>query len=247
MKRSLVIASAVGVVVIATAVAWWNFLRWHVRTPTEITSSRLTPAPPVGYDCPAKDKALAEALSSSRSLRKKPSLNHTPMSPDEIAIYTAVIQGWLSNDRAHLYVSVRTFPLDPDSPAGGLSECPCLEGISISSMVSASTSFHELTIDILPARNSHLVDPKRHALIVSANDPDKRMGKGMTVDTAVKEAFKTGLFSISEIAFDQEHRHALVSYGFWCGSLCGSGATVVFEKVGDQWKRTDRACAGWIS
>ncbi len=238
--------SVAGVVVIATVVASWNDLGWVVRAPAEITLSRSTAPPPVGYDCPAKDKALAEALSSSRSLRRRPSLNHALLSPDEIAIYKAVIQGWLGNDRAHLYVSVKTFPLDPDSPASGLSNCPCMEGISISSLVSASNSFHELTNDVLPGKNSRLVDPERHAVIVSANDPHKR-DKGESVDAAVSKAFATGLFSMSEIAFDQEHRHALVSYGFWCGSLCGNGATVVFEKVGGLWKRTDRMCGGWIS
>jgi len=246
MNRSLVIASAAGVAVIATAVAWWNYRSWVVRTPAKVALSRSAAPPPVGYDCPAKDNALAEELSRSRSRRKKPSLNRTVLSHDEIAIYKAVIQGWMGDDRAHLYVSTRTFPLDPDSPASDLSECPCLEGISISSLVSASTSFHELTSDVLPGKNSRLVDPRRHAVIVSANDPHNR-GKGESVDAAVKRAFDTGLFSMSEIAFDQEHRRALVSYGFWCGSLCGNGATVVLKKVGDQWKRTDRVCGSWIS
>ncbi len=38
----------------------------------------------------------------------------------------------------------------------------------------------------------------------------------------------------------------VVSYRFWCGSLCGNGATWVFEKVGKQWKKTD-SCGDWIS
>jgi hypothetical protein len=90
-----------------------------------------------------------------------------------------------------------------------------------------------------------LVDAKKQAAIVRRNDPDNRVGK--SVHDAVRDAFATGLFSVSEIAFDKEHQHALVSYGFYCGSLCGNGATVIFEKVGDVWKKTDRMCGGWVS
>jgi hypothetical protein len=92
-----------------------------------------------------------------------------------------------------------------------------------------------------------LVDAKRHAKIVHKNDPDRTMRNGKSVESAVESAFSTGLFSLSEIAFDNGHRHAAVSYRFWCGSLCGQGATLVFEKVGDEWKKTDRNCGGWIS
>jgi hypothetical protein len=63
----------------------------------------------------------------------------------------------------------------------------------------------------------------------------------------VEEAFANGLFTLSEIAFDTESNRALVSYSFICGSLCGSGNTWVFEKIGGEWKRVDRSCGGWVS
>jgi len=92
-----------------------------------------------------------------------------------------------------------------------------------------------------------LVDASKQAIIVASNDPDRTMGKGESVEDAVNGAFATGLFSVSEIVFDSEHQHALVSYRFWCGSLCGSGATLVFEKVDGEWRSTDRMCGGWVS
>jgi hypothetical protein len=73
------------------------------------------------------------------------------------------------------------------------------------------------------------------------------MGQGKSVEGAVANAFANGLFFLSEIAFDREHMHALVRFSFVCGSLCGSGATTLFEKVGSQWKRTDRTCGSWVS
>ena len=122
-----------------------------------------------------------------------------------------------------------------------------MKGIQVESLLSAFRSFHNLTPDILPGKNMRLVDANQQAILVANNDPERKMGKGESVKDAVKSAFATGLFSVSEIAFDKEHRHALVSYRFWCGSLCGSGATLVFEKVDGEWRSTDRMCGGWIS
>jgi hypothetical protein len=108
-------------------------------------------------------------------------------------------------------------------------------------------SFHELTPDVLPSKNMTLVDPKRQAKIVRNNDPSTTIQQGKPVHSAVEKAFSTGLFSLSEIAFDKSHHYAIVSFGFWCGSLCGHGSTLIFENVSGQWKRTDRNCGGWVS
>jgi hypothetical protein len=111
----------------------------------------------------------------------------------------------------------------------------------------ASHSFHDLPSDVLARKSMRLVDPSKQAKIVHANDPNKTIRGSKSVDKAVKDAFTTGLFSMSEIAFDKELRHAAVSYSFWCGSLCGHGATLIFEKIGNEWKKTDRHCGSWIS
>jgi hypothetical protein len=92
-----------------------------------------------------------------------------------------------------------------------------------------------------------LVDPGKQAKLVRENDPYNTMLKGATASGAVRKAYSTALFSLSEIAFDREQRHAAVSYSFWCGGLCGHGYTLIFEKIGNGWKKTDRHCGGWIS
>jgi hypothetical protein len=91
------------------------------------------------------------------------------------------------------------------------------------------------------------VDADEQSTLVTKNDPGNSIRNGKSVETAVAEAFATGLFSLSEIDFDREHRHAIVSYTFECGMLCGSGRTLVFEKVGKEWRRTDLECGGWVS
>jgi len=113
--------------------------------------------------------------------------------------------------------------------------------------MSASRSFHRLTRDVLSASNIRLVDANSQIRTVQKNDPRNWIGRGKSVKNAVNDAFATGLFSVSEVAFDKQHRRALVMYTFVCGSLCGSGRTWQFEKVNGVWKKTDHVCGGWIS
>ncbi len=114
-------------------------------------------------------------------------------------------------------------------------------------MANAAHSFHTLTRDVLGGKNIRLVDANKQAVIVQSNDPSKPIRESEPIETAVNGAFLTGLFSMSEIAFDKEHRRALVSYSFVCGSLCGSGGVWMFEKIDGLWKKSERVCGGWVS
>jgi hypothetical protein len=159
-----------------------------------------------------------------------------------VAIYRGILERWNSNSRSLLNLSNATFPIDRDLP-----DCGCLKGIESQSIANAVHSFHILTRDVLGGENVRLVDAVKQAVIVRGNDPSNSIRGGKSVETAVNGAFSTGLFSLSEIAFDKEHRHALVSYSFVCGSLCGSGGVWIFEKVDGVWKKSERVCGGWIS
>jgi hypothetical protein len=76
--------------------------------------------------------------------------------------------------------------------------------------------------------------------------PSNTIRKGKPVKDAVAAAFTTGLFSMSEIAFDKEHRFAAVRYSFFGGSLCDHGSTLVFENVNEEWRKV-RSCGGSVS
>ncbi len=170
-----------------------------------------------------------------------------PLTPDEVAIYKTVLQQYLAGSaRQRLNVSVRTYPFDPNSHPGSVG-VDCLRGIELQDLQKVAHTFHVLTFGVLTLKNTRLVDPDKQSEIVRENDPDKTMREGKSVSEAVNEAFSTGLFSLSEIAFDKEKRHAVVSYSYRCGALCGQGSTLVFEKVGNSWKKMDRRCGGWIS
>jgi hypothetical protein len=114
-------------------------------------------------------------------------------------------------------------------------------------LLSATQSYHELTQDVFDVGKVRLVDPNEQATIVHSNDPDNAMRRGQSTNAAVEAAFVNGLFPLSEIAFDTERKHALASYSFVCGSLCGSGNTWVFEKVAGRWKKVSLTCGGWVS
>jgi hypothetical protein len=150
----------------------------------------------------------------SGSGKEKLQKNTAPLSVDEVAIYRAVLQQYVSDKSGGtVNVSVRTFPLDSESPASGLSRGGCLEDIQVDDLSTRSHSYHELTPDVLPSKNMTLVDPKRQARIVRNNDPDTTIRQGEPVHSAVEKAFSTGLFSLSEIAFDKSHHYAIVSSG----------------------------------
>jgi hypothetical protein len=192
--------------------------------------------------------ALGFLPPAAQSSKERPATkSEVPLSADEIAIYPSLLRHYVPQASASLNVSARTYPLDPSSQMNRMSENDCLKGIKLENLNEVSHSFHDLTPDVLSGKNMRLVDPKRQGTIVRNNDPDKGMRAGKSVDGAVADAFSTGLFSMSEIAFDKERRYAIVSYRFWCGPLCGNGSTMVFQKFGEEWRRADRKCGGWLS
>jgi hypothetical protein len=111
----------------------------------------------------------------------------------------------------------------------------------------ASRSYHLLTSSDLPGKHIKFINPYEQSAIIAKNDPGNAAREGKTIHEAVQDAIAGGLFSLSEIAFDQERNRAIVRYAFHCGALCGSGSTWVFEKVNGRWKKTDLTCGGWVS
>lgn len=176
---------------------------------------------------------------------KKPTKSTEPLSADAIAIYKTVLREYAGKSDS-LNVSTKTYPLDPESQMNGLHNGDCLKGVRLENLSTVAHTYHNLPSEVL-SKNMRLVDPEKHAAVVRRNDPENAIGTSRSLNAAVHRAFETGLFSLSEIAFDKDHRHAVVAYRFWCGSLCGRGSTSVFEKVGNIWMKTNRSCGGWVS
>ncbi len=235
-RRAVIGISVIAVLALVVAFALTRRFQLAVLTPSELTPKRLAPPAPRDDSCAQIQRALT-AFSDKRPVR-----NPNSLSADEVAIYSGILERWNSNSRSLLNVSNRTFRIDRD-----LADCGCLKDMELQSIANAAHSFHILTRDVLGGKKIRLVDADKQAVIVQSNDPSNSLREGKSVETAINRAFSTGLFSVSEIVFDKEHRRALVSYSFVCGSLCGSGGVWLFEKVDGAWKKSERVCGGWVS
>ena len=213
--------------------------------PAGISGKTQAPSPPPRLREGCDEARNFQVLVSSRA-HSRPTRNAAILTADEIAIYHAVLARWASDSQGSLNVANKTVPLGTASPSA-LSNCACVEGINVEDDSPAFRSYRRLTPDILPGNNMHLVDPEEQSASVRINDPGVTTSQGKAIDDAVQGAFEAGLFSLSEIAFDRGHHFAIVTYAFWCGGLCGNGSTMVFEKIGSEWTRTDRQCGGWVS
>jgi len=230
--RAAVGISAVIVILTGGALLVFQRPRFVPLSTTELAIKHI--APPSSWADPDCGKLRRAVRTAVRDASKRTATNMAALSPDEVAVYRAVVQQWNSNGR-RLSVANRTFALDDESLADRISNCECLRSMDVQSLANASHSFHALTRSVFPERNIRLVDADKQLTIIPSIDPNKGLAAGKSVEKAVSDAFAGGLFSLSEIAFDRDHRQALVSYGFVCGSLCGSGGTWLFEKVDGVW------------
>lgn len=242
--RTLVGSSAVIVLLLVGALFLLRHSCLARLGPAELALKHINP--PSSWadpDCSRLRRTISTAVRESVS---KTIVSTDSLSADEVAVYRVVLHRWNSDARTSLNVSDRTFPLDAVSPRSSISNCECARSLEVQSLVGASHSIHALTPAVFPERNIRLVDADTQFTTIQHNDPHNGMARGKSVENAVDDAFVSGLFSMSEIAFDRDHRQALVSYSFVCGSLCGSGGTWLLEKVDGVWRRND-VCGGWVS
>lgn len=241
---------ATGLTAIAVATTVLFFFvsqRYHVAVLTPAGLTVMQPKPPEPrQDCGEIRRAMALSTASIASGHEKVVRIATPLDRDEAAIYQAVIYEWDADQRTALYVSTTTFAIELPVPSEER-ECGCEAGLSAESLLKASHSYHVLTSSDLAGKHIKLINPHEQSALIAKNDPSNTIREGKSTHQAVDDAVASGLFSLSEIAFDQERRHAVVRYAFHCGALCGSGSTRVFEKVNGKWKKTGLTCGGWVS
>ena len=173
-----------------------------------------------------------------------------PLTEEQIAVYRTVIDSYSNGSNATLNVADETETLD-------LSEDKdCLKGIDLDPGNTSTSVVHRLDNRVTKMKkNIVLVNGELQQKKVEENDPQKLMkraidgGERVTekqLDGSLREAFATGLFAFSEIAFDKRHQHAVLAYSFVCGGLCGHGNTIVLRKVRGKWKQR-KTCRSWIS
>jgi hypothetical protein len=172
-------------------------------------------------------------------------VSQNPLTAEQLAVYRAVLSDWMAREMPALNLSVQTVPLESTGPSG---DEDCAKGLDLEP--AAPNLVHRFRAQDLPQLGSDitytLVDPDRGEKEAQDNDPEKTIGKGRSIEDAVRIGFAHGLATLSEIRFDRQHQFAIVSYSFFCGSLCGNGGTVVMERKDGTWRRKSR-CHDWIS
>ena len=89
----------------------------------------------------------------------------------------------------------------------------------------------------------HLVDLKEW----KPDDPEDLASQKQSIESAVNASFAHGLMTVSAITFDESDKTAAFTYSFVCGSLCGSGGTVIFRRMPGGWIQSKQQCGGWVS
>lgn len=237
-RRATICMTIAAALIAATALVlpFSRLLQLAALHPAELALKAPNPPPPPDERCSQAQRTLAD---SAHETAKR---EISPLTADEVAIYKAVLERWNTKSRKPLNVADKTMPLGRD-----ISDCECLKDIDVKSFVNATRSFHVLQRNVVTSTSARLVKADSQSSMVQTTAPSDSISNRSSVNAAVDKAFDSGLFELSEIAFDNEHRHAIVSYSFVCGPLCESGGVWLFEKVDGLWKKSERVCGGWVS
>jgi hypothetical protein len=185
---------------------------------------------------------LTAAVAAAQN-EPKPIISPEPLTTEQLAIYHAVISQWMGKDKRKVNLADQT---DPPGGMDSSEDKDCEKGLDLEP---APAAVHHLRPEdaeqIAPGR-FRLIDPDSGLNEVKKNDPDNTIRNGGAVDSAVENGFAHGLFTLGEIRFDKSHTHAIVSFSFVCGRLCGRGATLVMKKTAKGWERSGD-CDIWIS
>jgi hypothetical protein len=237
-----------GAALLVTASLFVLSRRWDLLSlPSTALIAKLPKPPDSSGDCYQVRRDLQSPSQSASSVRGRSVRITAPLSTDQVEIYRAVIRAWMSVGKEPLNVSDETFPIRVE-PLLSESGCGCLAGMRSEELLKSSHSFRFLTSNILVKGAVTFLSRSQQSGQVLENDPHATMRKGLSAKDAVDNAFRNGLFSLSEILFDPDGQHAIVSYSFVCGGLCGNGGTWLFEKTGRGWTKTNLQCGGgWVS
>lgn len=122
----------------------------------------------------------------------------------------------------------------------------CLTGLEPESS-SDPYAIHRFWPEMFSREKVQLVDAEQQQSLVSRTDPSHAIREGESVDKAVEIAISAGLLELSEVVFSIGRVFAVMEFSFSCGALCGHGGTLVFERSGQEWKRSERSCHSYVN
>ena len=159
----------------------------------------------------------------------KPVVSRSPLSEEQLSVYRGFLDKFAPLNLKEL--SSGTIPFD----FTGFSETrPCLKGFDLESPTSAMSTVHTFGNEITQGRDLRLISLSQMSKMVE--------------DPSLWPADKSrSILVLSEIVFDTTHRFAVLKYELVCGHHCGSGATLIMEKVNGVWTTSARRpCALFV-
>jgi len=172
-----------------------------------------------------------------------PAVNKKPLTNDQFEIYKVLLKSYRRNDHATLHLSDRTVLIVHTAVTA---DDGCMKPEQIEPQPNEIHLFSKSDLKKLDDENLILVDSLEQRRETEANDPWNGIKAGQSIDTAVRNGFAHAEFTLSEIQFDIKHEHAIVSYSFICGRLCGHGGTMQLAKVNGVWTKTG-LCHDWVA
>jgi hypothetical protein len=182
----------------------------------------------------------------------QPSVSKDPLTDEQVAVYRAVLQDYLKDSKDSLNLADKTEVLEGAWTSFDGS-CPKNHVQDVTQ--SSHPIVHRFSPTTVLDKRIVIVDPSEQQKKIDKGDPQNLVKRAIDdhvpvsdteLDDSIKQAFKQGVFSLSEIMFDKKHQRALVSYSFVCGSLCGNGNTMILTKAKGNW-RVSKTCSSWVS
>lgn len=196
--------------------------------------------------------SLALALTVAAQNEVPPPTVSTDPMTDEQAAIRAVLQDYLKDSKDSINLANRTEVIEGAWTSFD-GACPkdhehedAQTSAGIVHRFSQATVLDKRVVIVDPDEQQKKIDKGDPQILVKRAIDDHVMPFDTELDDSIKQAFKNGVFTRSEIIFDKNHRRALVSYSFVCGSLCGNGNTLILRKVAGNWK-VSKTCSSWVS
>ena len=170
-------------------------------------------------------------------------LAQEPLSSNSVAIYRAFLTNYYGRSRGPINIIDETSLFGFEMGEQG--SASCLKEAQLHA--TPSEQRHVLNRSIIPdGMTAHFIPPEDRDK--SLRDPGDAIRSGGSVDDAVKKGVEAAVITLSEIVFDANHTHAILSYSFVCGNLCGNGGAVRFQKNSHGvWVESNGRCGEWVS
>jgi hypothetical protein len=162
--------------------------------------------------------------------KHKPVLSRSAFSEEQLSVYRGLLDTLSVIHSKNL--STASVPFDF---VGFPETRPCLRGIELENISEAQRTTHIFGEEITKGRDLKLVDRHEQIRIWKQRDAARNIQNEKLTGEPEQGGSELNFLVLSEIAFDKEHRFAVLKYLLVCGEHCAGGATLVMEKMDGKW------------